>query len=255
MSAVVTDAESWYVYGVVPRESALQDELAGVDGQPVELVPCGTLAAVVSHLNVDRTIGRRADLLAHSRVLDAVAAHGPVIPVQFGSLLESTADLQERVLEPGAERLESLLAALAGRSQFTVSARYDEEQLLAEVVAENPEVAELRARTRDVPEDAMINARIRLGELVMRAAEAKRSADGEKLFATLSPYLAAHNLREGAGLDHLIDLACLVEDEQRQAFEDAAEQAATALAGRARVRLLGPTAPYDFVPAGGEGWG
>jgi hypothetical protein len=48
-------------------------------------------------------------------------------------------------------------------------------------------------------------------------------------------------------VDHMADVAFLVDVEQREAFEDAAEAVAEAMQERARLRLLGPMAPYDFV--------
>jgi hypothetical protein len=236
-----------YLYGIAPANLELPDNLTGVDDQAVSLVSAGKLAAVVSRIDIDRTVGRRADLISHSRVLDAVAAAGTVIPLRFGSVLQSQSEVSKQVLEPGSERFEEMLDDLAGRSQFTVHARYEESQVLAEIVAENAEIADLRSQTRDQSEDATYHARVRLGELVMQALEAKRAIDGPVLLDALLAFAAACNVRASAGMDHLIDVAFLVDDKQRDAFEAAAEQAAGELAGRARVKLLGPTAPYDFV--------
>jgi hypothetical protein len=236
-----------YVYGIAPANLELPGDLTGLDDQAVSLVSAGKLAAVVSSIDSDRTVGRRADLIGHSRVLDAVAAAGAVIPLRFGSILQSQSAVSEQVLEPGSERFEEMLDDLAGRSQFTVHARYEESQVLAEIVAENAEIADLRSQTRDQPEDATYHARVRLGELVVQALDAKRAIDGPNLLDALLPFTAGCNVRASAGMDHLIDVAFLVEDKQRDAFERAAEQAAAELAGRARVKLVGPTAPYDFV--------
>jgi hypothetical protein len=236
-----------YVYGIAPANLELPGNLTGLDEQAVSLVSTGKLAAVVSRIDIDRTVGRRADLISHSRVLDAVAAAGAVIPLRFGSVLESQSDVSELVLEADYERFEEMLDDLAGRSQFTVHARYDEHQVLSEIVAENAEIADLRAQTRDQSEDATYHARVRLGELVMQALEAKRAIDGSRLLDALRTHTVDCNVRTSAGMDHLIDVAFLVEDKQRDAFERAAEQAAGELAGRARVKLVGPTAPYDFV--------
>jgi hypothetical protein len=41
-----------------------------------------------------------------------------------------------------------------------------------------------------------------------------------------------------------------VERKRAHEFEEAVEQLGAELHGRARMRLLGPLAPYDFVPEG-----
>jgi hypothetical protein len=238
-----------YLYGIVAADLVVPTDLKGVDDQVVSLIPYGDVAAVTSLLDTERTLAGREDLLAHSRVLDALAALGPVIPVRFGSVLENRDAVTADLLQPSHDRFQAMLADLAGHSQFTVRARYDEQQILTEVVAENPEIAELREVTRGQPDDSSYGARVRLGELVARALERKSAEDGQALLAELEQYAAAVNVRESAGLDRLLDVALLIEDARREEFEQAVEELAEAFAGRAQLKLVGPTAPYDFVEA------
>ena len=42
----------------------------------------------------------------------------------------------------------------------------------------------------------------------------------------------------------------LVDRDSAKQFDDAVDDVAQDLAGRVRFRLLGPLAPYDFVPEG-----
>jgi hypothetical protein len=239
-----------YLYGIATADLTLPDDLNGIDGQAVGVVPLKGVAAVTSPLDVERIIARRADLIAHSRVLDAVAATGPVIPVRFGSVMHDHSELLAEILEPGHDRFEAMLRELAGYSQFTVRARYEEAQVLSEVVAENAEIAWLNDETRDQPEEPQYRALVRLGELVAAALEKKRAADAERMLSFFDPFVAALRVRDGAGIDQLVDVAFLVDRNQRAAFEQAAEQLASEYAGRARLKLVGPTAPYDFVDTG-----
>ena len=122
--------------------------------------------------------------------------------------------------------------------------------MLAEVVPPDPEVAALRERTRDLPEDAAYGERVRLGELVARAVEVKRAEDAAAVLDAVPPHaVAATSCGAVAGLDHVLDVALLVDDDRRAAFEDTLEQLAEAVHERIRLRLVGPVAPYDFVDA------
>jgi hypothetical protein len=238
-----------YLYGIVPADLVVPADLKGVDDQTVSLIPYGDVAAVTSLLDSDRTLAGRADLMAHGRVLDAIAGLGPVIPVRFGSVLQDPDSVKSDLLEPSHDRFQEMLAELAGHAQFTVRARYDEQQILTEVVAENPEIARLREVTRDRSADTSYGDRVRLGELVARALEAKSAQDGQVLLTELERHVADVNIRESAGLDRLLDVAVLVADDRRAEFEQAVEDLAEAFAGRAHLKLVGPTAPYDFVAA------
>jgi hypothetical protein len=243
----LTEDQGLYVYGVVRADHPLPDGLTGVDDTPVRLVGFEGVAAAVGVMELERPPGRRADLLAHSKVLDALADPGPVVPVQFGSVLTEADAVVHDFLAPEAERFEELLEQLAGRSQFTVRGRYNEAAVLAEVVAEDPEIAALREWTRDLPEDAGHAERVRLGELVAHALEGKREQDTATVLDIVLPHVASYAPRGGAGVDHMMEVAFLVDDDRRAGFEDALEAVAEAMHERVRLQLMGPMAPYDFV--------
>ena len=231
-----------------PRDSGPPAGLRGLGEHDLTAIVEGDIAAVVQRVDTSRPLGTRADLLAHNAVLDALAGLGPVAPVRFGSVLEDAAAVVEELLGPYHDHFRQLLAELGGKAQFNLRVTYVEDVVLAEVVAENREIAELRERTRDQPEGAAYAERIRLGELVSQALDAKRAFDGDVVLDALVPFASAHRVREGGGLAHLLDVALLIPDSHRAGFEAVAEDLAATMSPRARLRLLGPLAPYDFVP-------
>ena len=109
-----------YVYGVVPR-GAVVAAVLGVDDEPVHLVEAGEVAVVVSPLALDRPPARRAELLAHSRVVDALAAAGPVVPVRFGSVVLDDEAAVDEVLADDRD-LVRLLRRLAEVVQLNLRA-------------------------------------------------------------------------------------------------------------------------------------
>lgn len=242
----------WLVYAVVrPGERAdLPDD--GVDGQPLGLVTHGSVAAVVNEIALERPPGRRADLMAYSRVVDELLTGGVVLPVRFGSVLPDERSVVEDFLAPDERYFAALLDRLTGRAQFNLRASYHRDSALAEILAEDPEVAQLHARTRGRPEDAVFADRLRLGELVAQAMEAKRAFDAKVLVDSIVPLTDAHQVSLGSGLEVVLDLKALVDDGRRSAFEERLEDLAEAVHERVRLRLVGPVAPYDF--AGEESW-
>ncbi|MGH3506831.1 MAG: GvpL/GvpF family gas vesicle protein [Nocardioidaceae bacterium] len=245
--AAAQGEREYYLYGIVPADTPLRKDILGHDDSPVERIDHGSVAAVVGPMPQGRALGRRADLMTHSRVVDALAAQGPVIPARFGTVLPSGAEVVEELLVPNAEYHTDLLEDLSGKAQFNLRAQYDEQAILAEVVAEDAEIAALRERTRRALEDDLYGERVRLGELVSQALEAKRDVDAQTILDLVAPHTVEVVTQEGGGLERLLEASFLVDDAQRQKFESAAEDAASLMAGRARLRLLGPLAPYDFV--------
>lgn len=243
----------WFVYGVTDPTLSVPEGLTGVDDQPVSLLPHGELAAVASPALLDRPPGRRAELLAYTRVLDTLALRGPVAPVRFGSILADADDVVASLLEPSAAELVALLEDLTGRVQLRLEAAYREDVALAEVVARDPEIARLRALTRDAPEHTFHAERITLGRLVADALDETRALDAEVILDAVRPRCVAVLEQPGNGLDRIVDAQLLVDDEERPELEEMLERLAEELHERIALRLIGPIAPYDFV--GGASWG
>jgi hypothetical protein len=235
------------VHGVVPAGTVLPDGLVGVDGRTAELVRSDRVAAVVTCIDLERPPGRRADLLAHQAVLDTLSADGPVAPVQFGSVLEDEVVVLEDFLRPQEDVFEEILGQLRGRHQFNLRATYVEEVVLAELVTTEPEIRALRERTRGLPEEAAYGDRVRLGELVSRALQARSEDDAGLVLDAALPYAVAHVVRTPPSPTQVLDVALLVDDDRAEALESHLEGVAEAVHERIRLRLLGPVAPYDFA--------
>ncbi|GAA0938917.1 GvpL/GvpF family gas vesicle protein [Actinocorallia libanotica] len=237
-----------YVYGVVPADAGLSGGLKGTRGGEVFLVEEGDVAAVVSEFLPSGPLGSREDLLAHEGVVSAVAERTTVLPLRFGAVVTTPEAVAEEMLVPHHDWFAKALKDLKGRHEFIVTGTYVEETVLREVLEEQPEVRRLQQSTRDMPEEAAYYDRIRLGELIVQALEGKRQADTEALMEALSPHALAVAPREPKDEDTAADVAFLVDDGDRSRFEREVGELEQSWEGRIRLRLLGPLAPYDFVP-------
>jgi hypothetical protein len=242
----------WYVYAVLPSSGTPTTSLTGIDDAPVEYVELGELVAATSVMALDRPPGRRRDLLAHSELVDALARSTTVVPVEFGSVMADRQSVIDDLLAPGARYFAELLQRLEGAEQFNLRGTYDEEQVLAEVVHGDPHIAELRRRTRDLPEGTLHPDLVRLGEEVSAALDRKRAEDSDSILNLVVPHVLELRDRPGAGVDRVFDVALLVERARREEVEEALEELAEAVHERVRLSLTGPLPPYDFVQE--EAW-
>lgn len=242
----------YYVYGVVPALEGAPPAVPGIDGSEVRLVRHGEVAAAVSEIELERPPGRRAELLAHNAVVDALSQQGPVIPVRFGSMMVDADSVVEDLLAPDHAHYDDLLRRLRGLHQFRFRATYVQETVLTEVVQQRPDIAELRRRTRDLPEGTLHPDLVKLGELVSGAIESQRTQDADELMEAVSPLALAAHPRPSGGVDGVLDVTLLVEDARTEELEHRLEDLAEAVHERIRLSLTGPMAPYDFVE--GEEW-
>ncbi|MQY08749.1 GvpL/GvpF family gas vesicle protein [Actinomadura macrotermitis] len=241
-----------YVYGVTRADASLPDGATGLDGKPVSLIVHGPCAAVVSDLPQGRPLGERADLIAHQGVLTALIGEGTtVLPFRFGAALTGRQAVQDELLATGGERFGEILDALQGRVELRLKGSYVQDTVLREVMAGDPQIAELSARLRSIPEDAADAAyydRVRLGEMISQALQQRRDAEGQQLLERLAPGAEAVVARVPAREEDVVDASFLVRADAREQFEKSVAELGEAVADRIKLRLVGPLPPYDFIP-------
>ncbi|WP_067464681.1 GvpL/GvpF family gas vesicle protein [Actinomadura macra] len=242
-----------YVYGVIHAGAEIPSGITGLDDRPVTAAgDGGRCAAVISDLPAGRALGERADLVAHQRVLNTLLDAGvAVVPFRFGAALSDRAAVEKDLLAGNAERLGQVLDQLEGRVEMRVKATYVQDAVLAEIMQDEPEVAELAARLREVPADAadaVYYDRVRLGELIARAMERRREHDGQALLEAAAPGAEAFVRKTPAREEDVLDASFLVDQGRRADFERAVDKLGEAHSERVRIRLIGPLPPYDFVP-------
>ncbi|MFI1095966.1 GvpL/GvpF family gas vesicle protein [Streptomyces sp. NPDC020917] len=250
-----------YVYGVVAEAKAdpKVGELPAVGGDSgarVGYVRHGGLAAAVSPLPDGGALGAPEDLRAHTQVLNTLAATGaPVLPFRFGTVFHDRKQVAEDLLARDHDAFVTALQRLSGRAQFTVRAVYDVDALLRRILAERPDIAEVRASLGGLREQAARYQRMRLGELMAEAVDARRAGDTAFMTQRLGPLADALAVSPDPTDDAVADVAFLISDDRRAAFERAVEGLAREWHGRALLRLLGPLAAYDFAAEAMEGAG
>lgn len=239
-----------YVYGLVAAGAEIPADLTGLGPSGrVSTIVHDRIAAIVSDVPTDRPLGTRDDLLAHDAVVDAVAAGTAVLPMRFPAVVEEHGVVEE-LLAPHQDHFLEVLARLEGRVQFALKGRYEQDVVLAEVVGADEEIRSLQQRVRELPEEGSYHDRVRLGELIVGALEQRREIDAARLYEHVGPTAVDVVGRRPASPEDVIDAAFLVERARVGRFEDTVEEMGREFAGRIRLRLLGPQAPYDFMPAG-----
>ena len=202
-----------YIYGFARAADAqaIAEPGIGDPGAPVEIVSRAGLAALVSE-----------------------APAGDV-----------TAD--RRNLAARRDELAGLLGEVEGRGEHRLTAYYDQDLVLAEIVADDPEVARLRKETQGVSPDAGYYMRIRLGELVLEAMRRKRTHDEAHVLDRLRPLAGAFTRQEELPEAVVLKASFLVERGREEEFDRAVQELAREADGRMRFKRVGPLPPYSFV--------
>jgi gas vesicle protein GvpL/GvpF len=238
-----------YVYGILPADVELADEMPGVGDPPsqIRVVRSNGLAALVSEVDLSRELGSPDDLMAHKDILDASAAELPVLPLRFGAVLISEDAVAEELLDANHDEFADALDELDGQAQFVVKGRYVEDVILDEILSQSKQAARLAEKIQGKNSDATRDARIQLGEMINEAVAAKREKDTRSLGEAMNGHCVASVVRDPTHELDAVHVAFLVDSDEESDMEAVLEDLAGTWDGRIEMRLLGPMAAYDFV--------
>jgi len=239
-------SEAKYVYGIV-RASAGVVHAPGVGQRPLGVVRHRKIGALTSDAAFDQLEVGRDEIMAHAQALERALEHGPVLPMRFGVVMDSEDAVRDRLLAPHRAQLEAQLDEMEDKVEVNVKGIYDEPTILREVVAEDAEIAELKELIASRTEAASYPERIRLGELVGHALDAKREVDSDAIVKRLAERAVAVDV--GALLHERMAVNCsfLVERGQLDAFDRALDALAERQGGRIKFKYAGPLPPHSFV--------
>jgi hypothetical protein len=232
------------VHGVVAASSDGLDPatLAETAGAEVDLVTGEGLVAVTSEIETDEAVPSRANLMAHARLLEALAEHATVAPMRFGVVVPDRSSLEAHLAER-AGAFHDVLERLEGHLELRLRGRYDEAEVLRELVAGDRRVARLRG-------SSSFDARMELGERVVNGIAARRDADRDHVLRRLGPHVADISVSEVAEPLDAFAVSLLVSRDGMGAFDEEIESLGAELSPTVQLELVGPVPPFSFAGTG-----
>ncbi|MDP8969451.1 MAG: GvpL/GvpF family gas vesicle protein [Actinomycetota bacterium] len=238
------------VHGIVDADSvpALSEAALGVAaGRPVRCVVSEDLAGLVTDGPDSEVPPSRANLLAHTRLLEAVAEQTTVLPMRFGVVVHDDAALRRDYLAARQEELRRSLARLRGFVELRLRASYVEDEVVRVVLEGDRKAARLRGRPG-------MQAKVELGERISAGIDARRERDAQVALDALAPRAADVAVTPVVGGLDVLVASFLVASDRHAAFDTAVDELAGRLAPVATVELVGPMPPFSFTGGGGLTW-
>ncbi|MFF9867365.1 GvpL/GvpF family gas vesicle protein [Streptomyces sp. NPDC013953] len=236
---------STYVYGIVRSSHPDLPEKMGGIGDPartVRVLTHGELAALVSEAPEDLKPKRR-DLLAHQSVLAEAGAGGPVLPMRFGGVSPDD-DTVVAVLREREDHYLERLKALDNKVEYNVKATHDEESVLHQVLADDPDLRALSEANRAAG-GGSYEQKLALGERVVAAVKQREARDAVTVQQVLEG--AAVDVRPGPeNSGWLANISFLVDRDEADAFVAAVDRLGKEH-GHLVLQVNGPLPPYSFV--------
>jgi hypothetical protein len=236
---------SLYVYAIGWAEAA-PPPVDGLFDQPVFAVRAGPLAAIVSDCPQAVIRAERRHVAASQRVLAAVNAQLDVLPMAFGAIAQSEADLG-RFLDEHKERLGGQLERIAGAVEMALKLSLDAPDPIAFLVERAPELEAARRRAFGRGRAPSHDEKIRLGQLCDAVLRGYREALTAQVLAVIEPACKDAMVLPVREEREIANLAVLVPRAGVDDFQAAVETSAADFDEALVFSILGPWPAHNFV--------
>lgn len=239
-----------YIYCIIDAEEDIYFGPIGIgeDKPAVTTVNYKDIASVVSTSPIKKYRVSRENSTAHELVVEAAMEDYTVLPVRFSTIAKDETLIQA-VLEKRYSEFKDTLSQMKGKVELGVKVTWKEEVIFEEILNENQEIRTLRDEIMksSLPPEKTHWQRMRIGEMVEAAMDAKREEEADRILKRLKPYCV--DLRENRLLlDRMIlNAAFLVDKSQEAEFDKQVKTLDAEQEHRLIIKYVGPVVPYNFV--------
>lgn len=247
----MSKSEGYYLYGIIGASQRRQFGPMGIGGagNVVYTLPYQTLSAIVSRSPLVKYAVTREHSMAHIKVLERAMEEYTVLPVRYCTIAEEEEIIIEKVLKARYQEFIDLLQYMQDKMELGVRARWSNlDVIFAEVVEENAEIKAIKeALLGETNEQRKYAGKIKIGQLVQKALEAKKKKEAEELFAALKPLSLDYKENPIYGDMNLVNAAFLINKEREKEFDRKMQELEKEYGERKKLKYIGPIAPYNFV--------
>jgi len=245
-------ANGKYFYCVIKEEKPQKFNILGQEGKEVYTINEGNLAICVSDTSKEEFSFIKEHLTCHQKVIEGVMKEGyDVLPVRFGTVAKSEEDAREKILRAKRKELLETFPIVEGRIELGLRAIWkDMPSIFQEIVKENPEIQRAKKEAQKNPFQMRIAG---VGELVIKALDAKRENEAEKILRPLKKLAVKFRERELLRSPEptkdsmVLSSAFLVEKEKQKEFDDRIEELIKEYENRIKFIYIGPIPAFNFV--------
>jgi Gas vesicle synthesis protein GvpL/GvpF len=247
----MSKSEGYYLYGIIGASQRREFGPIGIGGggNVVYTLPYQNLAAIVSRSPLVKYAVTREHSMAHIKVLEKAMEEYTVLPVRYCTIAEEEEIIIEKVLKARYQEFIDLLQDMQDKMELGVRARWSNlDVIFAEVVEENAEIKAIKeALLGDMNEQRKYAGKIKIGQLVQKALEAKKKKEAEELFTALKPLSLDYKENPIYGDMNLVNAAFLINKEREKEFDRKMQELEKEYGERKKLKYIGPIAPYNFV--------
>ena len=235
-----------YVYAVGRSADDAPPPMQGVLDQPAYRLDAGPFCAVVSECPTQVIRAERRHIVAMQRVLAVLNSDFDFLPMAFGTVTKSEADLRS-FLDEHHDVLTAQLQRVSGAIEMSLRLSLDVPDPIAYLVERTPALQAAREQIFHGRRTASHDDKIRLGQMVEAALNHYREARTAQVMSVVGDFCAEVMPLPLRKEQEIANLAALVSRSKRDQFEAAVHASAAQIEDDIAFNISGPWPPHNFV--------
>jgi DnaJ-domain-containing protein 1 len=242
-----------YIYGIIKTSDRQEFGEIGIGDKASQVLTIGfnDLAAVVSKapfMVYDSLAKEKVvkDLVTHQFVIEKVMERFTIVPVKFGTMVE-TEDEVIKFLGRGYALLSDELRKIEGKIELDVVARWELPKILAAMYHHDDQIRKKQSEIVMQGPKVSVEDKVAIGKLIAQALKTKKAGYNELILHTLKKEAIDTCLHDLADDEMIFNAAFLLEKKHEEFFHRVVNGLDQKLENTVHFRLVGPLPPYSFA--------
>ena len=239
------------LYGLVRAEEETHFDLMGIEHMgtkgPVKMILSEGVGAIVSDCPAkDEILPSRRNLDAHSKVIREVMATRSVIPIAFGHVAKSAAEVG-RMIHKNRKEILRELDRLDNKVEMSLQVKWDVENIFDYFLQADPSLAAARDHTFNRARPPTHMEKMELGQMFEAAINRERQRCTDRVVDLFKPCSAEVKVNTPSTEKTVMNLVLLVDRGAVERFEAKVYEVAESFPAQFSFDYNGPWAPFNFV--------
>lgn len=245
-----TPKEGKYIYGIIRNSNNIDFGPIGIGkrNDSVYGVVYKDICAVVSSSPIIQYEVRRANMIAHQKVLEEVMKQFNVLPVRFSTISpHDNDDAIIRILSEDYVRLDDLLTKMKGKKELGLKVMAEEKKIYENIIQKYDNIRSLRDKLINQPSDKIHYQRVKIGEMVAEALKKEIESYKKQILDILSPVADDVKITDNYGNLMILNAAFLIKEVNEPVFDAAVNDLDQKYGDMMTFKYVGTLPPYNFV--------
>lgn len=253
--------EGKYIYCIIETDEEMEFGPTGIGDRADKVYTFGYdgVAAVISNSPVIKYPINRKNTIAHQKVMEEVMKSYTILPVRFCTIAEDKDGrtclerIRQKVLIERRQEFKDLMAWIGDKAELGIKAIWpDMKENFSEILHDRTQIKVLKEKIEKIqianPSKATHRERVRLGEMVRNALNAKREKHKNVIVGVLKRFSVDTRINKDFGDNMIVNAAFLVAEKESEHFDRALNRMSAELGEeKVKFKYVGPVPPCNFV--------